>query len=98
MTPTYYPLSEICQSAVVIDLESGEIWDYPMISVEPPNACGLVSMDTITHTFFLYWPGGLATYLVSQLGLNHLQPSFIEAAHASAKQMKPFSPIKRRLR
>lgn len=98
MNSTYDNLSEICESAVIIELEEKILWDYSVIDVDRPGICGDVPIDAATHTYLIYWPGGLAAYLVSKLALNHLQPSFIEAAHATAKQLKPFSPLKRRMR
>jgi hypothetical protein len=90
-------LSAICEAATVIDLEYGHHLPYRELYVEPPVA-GTIKIDSITHTYLVYWPGGLAAYIVATLASEHLQPSFIEAAHASAKLLKPFSPLKSRRR
>lgn len=97
MHPTHSNLSEICKTATIILLEDKEIMEYDVtyFEVEPPDLMGFFPTDSVVHTYLIYWPGGLVAYLVSKLAINHLQPSYIEAAHATAKQLKPFSPFKK---
>jgi hypothetical protein len=88
MSQPYYPLSEICQAAIVIDLESREIWDYSMIE-RKPIVHGLYRPNPPTNTFLIYWPGGLFAYVVCKYTLEQLEPNFIEDVHAAAKLLKP---------
>lgn len=94
MARLYDHLSEICEAAVVIDLESREIWDYPAIPFKRAPDFGPANPPT--HTFLIYWPGGLFSYVVCKYTLEQLAPNFIESVHASAKFLKP--AIARKLR
>lgn len=91
-------LSEICKNVRVISFETGDILKYDPFNfnIEKPGLMGEYKIDSVVHTYILYWPGGLVTYVVSKLDLQHLQPNFIEAAHASAKHLKPFCPLNRK--
>lgn len=89
-------LSEICETAMIVDLENGRHLPYRELYVEPPSIPGLIDIDSLTHTYLVYWPGGLAAYIVARIAPKRLQPSFIEAARATAKLLKPFSPLKSR--
>lgn len=95
MNQTYYPLSEICRSAIIMNLETQEVWTYPSIDYQP--VVGFGPGNPPTHSYLVYWPGGLFAYVVCKYTLEQLSPNYIESAHASAKLLKPHT-AQRKLR
>lgn len=91
-------LSAICESATIFDIETGYVYPYPDLYIEPFKPDSFIKLEPVTHTYLVYWPCGLAAYIVAKLASHQLRPAFIEAAHATAKQLKPFSPFKKTAR
>lgn len=98
MNPTDLELSAICESATIFDIEEGYVYPYPDLYIEPFKPDTFIKLEPVTHSYLVYWPCGLAAYIVTPLASHQLRPAFIEAAHATAKLLKPFSPLKRRAR
>lgn len=86
-------LSEICRTAFVIDLDDESVWRYADLDIQKTEFNRVGSLSATSRAYLIYWPGGLATYLVERLDICHIQPSHIEAAHRAAKQLKAFTPF-----
>lgn len=93
MSTSITELSEICRTATIVDLDAGVVWSYDELGIPDADSIRKASLTAKTHTYLIYWPGGLATYFVERLSLNDFLPSHIEAAHRAAKQLKPFTPF-----
>ena len=91
-------LSDVCKTAILIDTGSWESWTYSEIKVEAPPYFWKDDLPAAEklRRYIIHWPGGLCAYLTLKLDPKYIQPAFIEAAHLTAKQLKPLFPRKPR--
>lgn len=87
-------LSDVCKTAVLIDTGTWESWKYSEIKViEKPFRWPYKFPEAEKlRRYIIHWPGGICAYMTLKLDPICIQPEFIEAAHLTAKHLRPLFP------